>query len=103
MALKPIRNDEDNHAALQEIEQLWDAEPGTPESDTLDILVTLVEAYEKKSLRLAVARSYRRAGVFHGEPRLDTQAVGTVPRQPRTCFRNSGPQTAPDVANDSPS
>ncbi|WP_343406831.1 transcriptional regulator [Candidatus Amarolinea dominans] len=80
MALKPIRNDEDYHAALQEIEQLWDAEPGTPESDTLDILVTLVEAYEKGSLRLAVARSYRRAGVFHGEPRLDTQAVGTVPR-----------------------
>lgn len=47
MALKPIRNDEDYHAALQEIEQLWDAEPGTPESDTLDILVTLVEAYER--------------------------------------------------------
>jgi len=47
MALKPIRNDEDYRAALQEIEQLWDAEPDTPESDTLDILVTLVEAYER--------------------------------------------------------
>ena len=32
---------------MQEIEQLWDAEPGTPESDTLEILITLVEAYER--------------------------------------------------------
>ena len=47
MTLKPIRNDEDYRAALQAIEQLWDAEPGTPESDTLDSLVTLVEAYER--------------------------------------------------------
>lgn len=47
MTLKPIRNEEDYGAALQEIERLWDAEPGTPESDTLDILVTLVEAYER--------------------------------------------------------
>lgn len=47
MALKPIRNDEDYRAALQAIEQLWDAEPGTPESDMLDSLVTLVEAYER--------------------------------------------------------
>lgn len=48
MTLKPIRNDQDYQAALQAIEQLWDAEPGTPESDMLDIWVTLVEAYEKK-------------------------------------------------------
>lgn len=47
MTLKPIRNDEDYQAALHEIEQLWDVEPGTAESDTLDILVTLVEAYER--------------------------------------------------------
>ncbi len=47
MTLKPIKNEEDYAAALQEIEQLWDAEPGTAEGDTLEILVTLVEAYER--------------------------------------------------------
>lgn len=47
MMLKPIKNEKDYAAALQEIEQLWDAEPGTPESDTLEILITLVESYEK--------------------------------------------------------
>ena len=47
MTLKPIKSEEDYAAALQEIEQLWDAESGTPESDTLEILITLVEAYER--------------------------------------------------------
>jgi HTH-type transcriptional regulator/antitoxin HigA len=48
MNLKPIKNEEDYEAALQEIERLWDVAPGTPESDVLEILVTLVEAYEKE-------------------------------------------------------
>ena len=47
MTLKPIKSEADYTTALQEIERLWDAEPGTPESDTLEILVTLVEVYEK--------------------------------------------------------
>ena len=46
MDIRPIRNDEDHAAALREIEQLWGAEDGTPEGDRLDVLVTLVEAYE---------------------------------------------------------
>ena len=47
MHLKPIHNDDDYALALQEIDRLWDAADGTPEADTLEILVTLVEAYEK--------------------------------------------------------
>jgi HTH-type transcriptional regulator/antitoxin HigA len=52
MTLKPIRNDQDYQAALQEIELLWDAEPDSPESDMLEIWVTLVEAYEKNRFDL---------------------------------------------------
>ena len=48
MTLKPIKSEADYAAALQEIARLWDAEPDTPESDTLEILVTLVEVYEKE-------------------------------------------------------
>jgi HTH-type transcriptional regulator/antitoxin HigA len=48
MEIKPIRNDADHAAALREIERLWDAKEGTPEGDRLDVLATLVEAYEDK-------------------------------------------------------
>jgi len=44
--LRPIRNEEDYETALAEIEALWEATPGTPEADRLDVLVMLVEAYE---------------------------------------------------------
>jgi HTH-type transcriptional regulator/antitoxin HigA len=46
MDIKPIRTADDYEAALKEVERLFNAEPGTPDSDRLDILVTLVEAYE---------------------------------------------------------
>ena len=48
MNITPIRTEEDHQQALQRIEVLFDAEPGTIEGDELDILATLVEAYEAK-------------------------------------------------------
>ena len=48
MEIRPIRNDEDLETALSEIESLWDAEPGSPEADRLDVLVTLAEQYEEE-------------------------------------------------------
>ena len=46
MNQKPIHNDENYALALQAIDRLWDAADGTTEAGTLEILVTLVEAYE---------------------------------------------------------
>ena len=48
MEIKPIRNDADHAAALREIDALWGADEGTPEGDRLDVLATLVEAYEDR-------------------------------------------------------
>ena len=48
MELKPIKTDADFRAALADIEALWDAEPDTPDGDHLDLLMTLVEAYERR-------------------------------------------------------
>ena len=48
MEIKPIRNEADHEAALREIQCLWGAKEGTPEGDRLDVLTTLVEAYEDK-------------------------------------------------------
>src|SRR5262249_34348863 len=44
--IKPIRTKADHKAALAEIEPLWDANDNSPEADRLDVLTTLVEAYE---------------------------------------------------------
>lgn len=48
MDIKPIKTEADYDAALSEIERLWGNPLGTPEGDKLDILVTLVEAYEQE-------------------------------------------------------
>lgn len=48
MDIHPIKTEQDYDAALVEIEQLWGAEADTPEGDKLDVLLTLVEAYEDK-------------------------------------------------------
>ena len=46
-AIKPIRTKSDHAAALETIERLWDAKPGTPNGDTLEVLATLVDSYER--------------------------------------------------------
>lgn len=48
MIPKVIKNEADYEAALTRVDELMDAGPGTPEGDELDLLVTLVELYEKK-------------------------------------------------------
>jgi HTH-type transcriptional regulator / antitoxin HigA len=46
--IMPIRNARDHAAALKEIERLWGSRSGTPEGDRLDVLATLVDAYENE-------------------------------------------------------
>lgn len=48
MDINPIKTDADYRQTLSEIERLMMAERDTPEGDRLDVLVTLVEAYEKR-------------------------------------------------------
>ena len=47
--LKPIRSEADYDEALAQVETLWGAKAGTPEGDRLDILATLIDAYEAKT------------------------------------------------------
>lgn len=47
MDIRPIRNDADYRSALDEIDAIFQAAPGTPEGDRLDVLATLVEAWER--------------------------------------------------------
>lgn len=48
MDIAPIKNQRDYRRALKEIEGLMAAKRNTPEGDRLDVLVTLVEAWERK-------------------------------------------------------
>ena len=48
MTIKPIKTERDYQAALKEIQRLWDAAPNSSKGDRLEVLVTLVEAYEQK-------------------------------------------------------
>ena len=52
MEIKPIKTKADYKAALKEIESLMGARRNSPEGERLDVLVTLVEAYERKHFPL---------------------------------------------------
>ena len=48
MDIKPIKSEADYQASLKAIDELWDAAPGSAESDQLEVLAILVEAYESE-------------------------------------------------------
>ena len=48
MDVKPIKREADYERALRRVEELWDAPEGSEESDELDVLTTLIEAYERE-------------------------------------------------------
>ena len=48
MEIRPIKTKSDYEAAMHRIEAVWGATPETSESDELDVLVTLAEAYERE-------------------------------------------------------
>jgi len=46
--IRPIRTEADYRKALKQVERLWDAEPGTLDGDQVEVLSTLIEAYEEQ-------------------------------------------------------
>lgn len=53
MDIKPIKTEQDYKDSLNRIEALWGSKRDTPEGDELDLLATLVEAYEMKHFPIA--------------------------------------------------
>jgi HTH-type transcriptional regulator / antitoxin HigA len=54
MDIKPIRNERDYEQTLQRIEELWDSPKDSSQIDELNILTTLIEAYESEHYRIDV-------------------------------------------------
>ena len=48
MDIHPIRTERDHARALRQVERLWGARVGTPDAEKLEVLLTLVDAYEAK-------------------------------------------------------
>lgn len=74
MDIRPIRSDADHEAALREIEALWGAAEGTEESDRLEILATLVDAYEERRWPVTDAdpiQAIEQAMAYEGHSRAD--------------------------------
>jgi HTH-type transcriptional regulator/antitoxin HigA len=44
--VKPIRSAADHRAAMADVKRLWGSKNGTPDGDRLDVLATLIDAYE---------------------------------------------------------
>ena len=59
MEVKPIKSDADYRVALKEIETLMSAQPDSPEGEKLDVLATLVEAYEHKHYPLDLPPGFK--------------------------------------------
>jgi HTH-type transcriptional regulator / antitoxin HigA len=82
--VKPIRTDAEHDAALVEIQQLWGGKPGTSSGDRLDVLVALVEAYERQQTPLKAADPIELIRFQMEQRRLRSQdlvpAIGTTSR-----------------------
>ena len=87
MDIKPIRSDADYKTALKETSALMETDPesGTEDGDRLDILSTLVEAYENRHFPMELPDPVEAIHVPHGPTGPQTQGSGTDDRstQPR--------------------
>ena len=52
MHIKPIKNEQDYTDTLRKIESLMSAKPNTPQMDELEVLTTLIEAYEEQHYQI---------------------------------------------------
>ena len=95
--IRPIKTDQDHRAAVEEIDRLWGAAEDTPEGDRLDILATLVDAYEDQRWPVAdldPVEAIEAAMAHEGRTRADLAAL--TPRAPR----NPAAPAAADAPDD---
>jgi HTH-type transcriptional regulator/antitoxin HigA len=82
--VKPIRTRKDYEAALKEAERMWGARTGTPDGDRLDVLATLIDAYEAAQFPIDPPDPDRGDQIPHGAARPEAQGsratIGTRTR-----------------------
>ena len=100
MDIKPIKTEADYEAVLEEIDRLMDARPDTPEGDRLDVLTTLVEAWEQKYHRIEDPDPIE--AILHRMVALDLtrKRPRAADRQPCTRLRGAFAQAPPHHQHD---
>ena len=101
MTIKPVRNEADYDAALEAIDGLMGAAPNTPDGDTLEVLVTLVEAYEADRWQIEAPDPVSMIEHVMGGARLAPKGSGCIDRVAATRVRSAQPTSASDPAHDS--
>jgi hypothetical protein len=76
LRIKPIKTEADYEVALKEVERLFDANPGTTEADRLEVLTTLIEAYEGKHYAIPLPDPIE-AILYHLESRGPLEGIET--------------------------
>jgi HTH-type transcriptional regulator/antitoxin HigA len=100
MDIRPIRTDEDHAAAVREIEALWGAPAGTDEGDRLDVLITLVDAYETKRWPVPEAdpvQAIEQSMAMEGRTQTDLAALLGSPSRASEILRRKRPLTLPMI------
>jgi len=94
MEVKPVRNDADHRKALREIERIWGAKQGTRRGDRLEVLTTLVEAYENRRFPIDPPDPLDAIRFRLAQQGMDTRAlIGTIGSRSRVHEVMSGKRT----------
>jgi len=84
MDIKPIRSEADYERALRRVERLWDSPEGSARSDELDILATLIEAYERRHYPIDLPSPIEAIKFRLEQLGKDTRAlIGVIGQRPR--------------------
>lgn len=77
-AIKPIKTEADYEAAMEQLEKLWDAKPGTPEADQLEVLGILIDQYETQQFPIAAPNAVEAVLFYMEQNGMDRAELGKL-------------------------
>ena len=83
LEIKPIRTNADYERALKQLEEVWEAKAGSEDEDVLDVLATLIDAYEEKHFPIDTPDPIEAHPLSHGAAGPCPQRFGAPDRDAR--------------------
>ncbi len=77
-AIKPIKTEADYEAAMEQLEELWETKPGTPEADQLEVLGILIDQYEAQQFPIAAPDAVEAVLFYMEQNGLDRAELGKL-------------------------
>lgn len=77
-AIKPIKSEADYAAAMEQLGDLWNAKPGTPEADQLEVLGILIDQYETQQFPVAAPDAVEAVLFYMEQNGLDRAELGKI-------------------------